>query len=64
MTLSYHYGSLLYTVFAQTDQRNASITSLGPDNTEKNDSFSAIGQIASLVITVPDSGLTDGRMES
>jgi hypothetical protein len=55
MILSDHYRTTPYTVFAQTDQRNTSNTSSGPDDTEKNDSFSAIGQIASLVITVPDS---------
>jgi hypothetical protein len=51
MILSNLNGSPPYPIFAQTDTSN----SLGPDNTEKNDSFSAIGQIASLVITVPES---------
>jgi hypothetical protein len=40
-------------IFAQTDQRNttAAGTTSRPENT-----FSAIGQISSLAITVPESG--------
>ena len=53
--LNSHYEISYYPIFAQIDQRNAINTASGPEDIEKNDSFSAIGQIASLVITVPDS---------
>jgi len=55
MTSSYHYGGSSYTIFAQTDQRNTTNTSSVLEDIETNESFSAIGQIASLVITIPDS---------
>ncbi|MGH9993908.1 MAG: hypothetical protein ACRD4J_01555, partial [Nitrososphaeraceae archaeon] len=42
-------------LFAQSDQRNTRNVFSGPGNIEGRDSFSAIGQISSLVITVPDS---------
>jgi hypothetical protein len=45
------------TILAQTDQRNTINASSADEDIDVNDSFSAIGQIASLVITVPDSGL-------
>ncbi len=50
-----HYGSLHYLTFAQASQGNPTIVFSGIEDIEKNDSFSAIGQIASLVITVPES---------
>jgi hypothetical protein len=42
-------------LFAQSDQMNTGNSFSGPGNVESRDSFSAIGQISSLVITVPDS---------
>lgn len=54
-TLDGHYGSSYYQTFAQTTQGDVTKTSSGLEDVEENDSFSAIGQIASLVITVPDS---------
>ena len=42
-------------LFAQSDQRNTRNVFSGSENIEGRDSFSAIGQISSLVITVPDS---------
>src|SRR5919107_3674257 len=57
MTSSYHYGGSSYTIFAQTDQRNTTNISSVSEDIEKNDSFSAIGQIASLVITIPESDI-------
>lgn len=42
-------------LFAQSDQRNIRNVFSGPGNIEGRNSFSAIGQISSLVITVPDS---------
>jgi hypothetical protein len=54
MTLSNHYGYSSYTIFAQTDQRNTTNTT-NTTSVLDNDSFSAIGQIASLVITVTNS---------
>ena len=42
-------------LFAQSDQRNTTNVLSGPRNVEGRDSFSATGQISSLVITVPDS---------
>jgi hypothetical protein len=52
LVLSSHYERSYYMIFAQTDQRNTTAgTASRPENT-----FSAIGQISSLVITVPESG--------
>jgi hypothetical protein len=52
--LNGYYEGSYYKIFAQTDQRNTTAavgTASRPENT-----FSAIGQISSLVITVPESG--------
>ena len=47
--------NLLQRISAQTDQGNTTNSSPAPEDIEVNDSFSAIGEIASLVITVPES---------
>jgi hypothetical protein len=50
--LSNHYERSYFMIFAQTDQRDTTAgTASRPENT-----FSAIGQISSLAITVPESG--------
>ena len=49
------YENLLQRISAQTDQGNTTNNSAAPEDIEVNDSFSAIGEIASLVITVPQS---------
>ncbi len=56
VTINLHYGSLTIPVFAQT--HNMTSPSPGPnsDASHKRSTFSAIGQISSLVITVPDEG--------
>jgi hypothetical protein len=53
VVLNGYYEGSYYMIFAQTDQRNTTAvgTASRPENT-----FSAIGQISSLVITVPESG--------
>jgi hypothetical protein len=54
VVLNGYYEGSYYKIFAQTDQRNTTAavgTASRPENT-----FSAIGQISSLVITVPESG--------
>jgi hypothetical protein len=43
-------------VFAQIDQMNNTTTTLGSADPENKTTFSAIGTISSLVITVPQSG--------
>jgi hypothetical protein len=49
------FENLLQRISAQTDQGNTTNNSPAPEDIEVNDSFSAIGEIASLVITVPQS---------
>ena len=49
------YENLLQHISAQADQGDATNSSPAPEDIEANDSFSAIGEIASLVITVPES---------
>jgi hypothetical protein len=53
VVLNGYYEGSYYMIFAQPDQRN--ITAVGTASRPEN-TFSAIGQISSLVITVPESG--------
>jgi hypothetical protein len=55
MILNSHLGDSFFTIFAQTNQGNATNASSGSKATEISNSFSAMGQIGSLVITVPES---------